>query len=262
MFRNKKIGVIVPAYNEEDFIGTVIDTIPSFVDRIYVINDASNDKTLEIVTNKAKQNPRVAIINREIKGGVGAAILSGHKAALREEMDINVIMAGDGQMDPGILDKIINPIVDDKADYVKGDRLSKHEHKQQMPTWRFFGNLLLTNLTRIVSGYWHISDPQNGYTAIRAETLKKLDLKRIEKGFAFENDMLVKLNVVDARVMDIQHPAVYRGQHSKISYSGFICKTSWVLLKDFFWRVWVKYFERKVPRGKRTETPEWVNRSE
>jgi hypothetical protein len=113
-----------------------------------------------------------------------------------------------------------------------------------MPPGRALGNFLLTYLTRIASGYWNISDPQDGYTAISVETLKKIDLDRIETGFAFENDMLVKLNVVGARVTDVQHPAVYRGQHSKIRYSKFILRTSWILLKDSIWRIRVKYFRK------------------
>jgi len=114
-----------------------------------------------------------------------------------------------------------------------------------MPLWRAFGNLLLTNLTRIASGYWNISDPQDGYTAISVEILKKIDLDRIEGGFAFENDMLVKLNVAGARVIDIPHPAIYRGQHSKIRYSKFIWQTSWILFKDCIWRIWAKYLSKK-----------------
>ncbi len=110
-----------------------------------------------------------------------------------------------------------------------------------MPPWRLFGNVLLTHLTRIASGYWSISDPQNGYTAISAKTLAKLDLNRIERGFAFENDMLVKLHAVGARVVDVPHYALYAGQHSKIRYYKFIVRTSWVLLKSTIWRLWNKY---------------------
>jgi glycosyltransferase involved in cell wall biosynthesis len=251
MYKNKKIGVVVPAHNEEEFIASVIGTMPDFVDKIYVVNDASTDKTIEIVFTKATQNEKLVIINRETNGGVGAAILSGHTRALQDDMDVLAVMAGDGQMDPAILGNILDPVVEGKADYVKGDRLSRQEHRIEMPPWRTFGNFLLTFLTRIASGYWNISDPQDGYTAISLEILKKLDLDRIEKGFAFENDMLVKLNVAGARVIDVQHPAIYCGQSSKIHYSKFIISTSWLLLKDFFWRIWAKYFKRSPARFQR-----------
>jgi glycosyltransferase involved in cell wall biosynthesis len=244
MYKDNKIGVIVPAYNEENFIGNVIDSVPSFVDRIFVVNDSSNDKTEEIINSKITQNSKVVLINRQARGGVGAAILSGHKRALAEKMDVLAVMAGDGQMDPAFLMDFIKPIAEGKVDYAKGNRLSSRVHRREMPTWRMFGNFLLTNLTRIATGYYHISDPQDGYTAISADVLKKIDLDRIEKGFAFENDILVKLNVIGARVVDIPHPAVYRGQDSKIRYSKFIFRTSYVLLRDFFWRIWVKYIRR------------------
>lgn len=244
MYKNKKIGVVVPAHNEEGFIAMVIDTMPDFVDRIYVVNDASTDRTSEIIWSKARQNSKMVVINREITGGVGAAILSGHVRGLEEDMDVLAVMAGDGQMAPAFLGNIIAPVAEGRTDYVKGNRLSCREHRREMPPWRIFGNFLLTVLTRIASGYWGIKDPQNGYTAISAETLKRLDTRRIEPGFAFENDMLVKLNVVGARVMDVQHPAVYRGQNSKIRYHEFILKTSRILLVGFFWRLRVKYFKR------------------
>lgn len=244
MYKGKKIGVVVPAYNEERFIASVINAMPDYVDRIYVVNDASIDRTPEVATNLSKRIKKVIVINRDNRGGVGAAIISGHKRALHDEIDVVAVMAGDGQMDPAILSDIIDPVVDGKADYSKGDRLSHSEHKKEMPAWRAFGNFLLTGLTRIASGYWHISDPQNGYTAISAETLKKLDLGKIERGFAFENDMLVKLNVVRAKVVDVPHAAIYRGQQSKIRYSSFILKTSWLLLKDCLWRMWVLSFKR------------------
>ncbi len=242
MYQNQKIGVVVPTHNEEQFIAAVIDTMPGFVDRIYVVNDASTDKTPEIIKEKRAYNSRLTVINRNAKGGVGAAILSGHLKGLQDGMEIMAVMAGDGQMDPEVLPRIVEPIIEGKADYVKGNRLSSPEHRKEMPAWRKFGNFLLTSLTRVASGYWNISDPQNGYTAISAATLRKLDFHSIEPGFAFENDMLVKLNAAGARVIDVEHPAVYRGQHSKIHYSNFIFRTSWILFKDFFWRIRVKYF--------------------
>jgi glycosyltransferase involved in cell wall biosynthesis len=245
MFKNKKIGVVIRAYNEEELIASVIDTIPDYVDKIYVVNDASTDKTREIISNKAKHNRKIVAINRETNGGVGAVIISGHSKALQDNMDVIAVMDGDGQMDPAILDQIIMPIVDGKADYSKGNRLSNSKDKAEMPVFRAFGNVILTFLSRISSGYWHISDPQNGYTAISTKILKHIDLLKIERGYAFENNMLARLNVIGAKVVDIPHPAIYRGQKSKIRYGNFIFKTSWILFKDFIWRIWMKYFQRK-----------------
>jgi glycosyltransferase involved in cell wall biosynthesis len=246
MIKQKKVAVVVPAHNEEEFIAGVIDTMPVYVDKIYAVDDASKDGTLKIILNKTKSCPRVIAIKRNINGGVGAAVITGHARALQDNMDVIAVMAGDGQMDPAILEQILTPVVDGRAEYSKGNRLSSAEDKKEMPAWRSFGNSLLTFLSRLSSGYWQISDPQNGYTAISAEALKKLDLNHIEKGFAFENNMLTRLNVIGARVVDVPHPAVYRGQKSKINYWKFIINTSWVLLKDFVWRIWNKYFKRKT----------------
>ena len=251
MYKNHTIGVVIPAYNEEDFVAGVIDTMPDFVDKMYLVNDASTDRTLEIALQKATENNRVVIINRKQRGGVGAAILSGHKRALQEHMEVLAVLAGDGQMDPGILLDFLDPVVDGKADYAKGDRLSRREHRREMPAWRAFGNFMLTSLTRISSGYYGISDPQNGYTAISAAVLARLNLDKIEKGFAFENDMLVNLNCIGAKVVDIPHPAVYRGQNSKIRYSHFILQTGWFLLRRFFWRIRMKYFCSQAERTRR-----------
>lgn len=248
MYKGKKIGIIVPAYNERESVAMVINTIPHFVDRIYVVNDGSTDDTVEMACDTAGQKNKVALINREKRGGVGMAIISGHKMACKDKMDIMAVMAGDGQMDPEVLDQILNPIVEGKADYSKGNRLSTPQNRKEMPAWRTFGNFLLTYLTRIASGYWHISDPQNGYSAIARGVLQKLDLDGIETGFAFENDMLIKLNVVGARVVDVPHPAKYGKGRSKIRYPRFIARTSWLLLKGFLWRIREEHMKR--PSGK------------
>lgn len=242
MYMKKRIAVVVPAYNEQSHIASVLRGIPEFIDGIYAVNDASADKTLEIMLAEAQRDSRVTVINRESRGGVGAAILTGHARALREGIDVMVVVAGDGQMDPAFLPSMIAPVVEGRADYVKGNRLSNGEARKEMPPLRLVGNFLLTSLTKVASGYWRISDPQNGYTAISADILRRLDIDGIELGFAFENDMLVKLRVAGARVMDVAHPAIYRGQRSKIRWSSFVLRTSWVLLKDYLWRIWAMYF--------------------
>ena len=242
MYRGKKIGVVTAAYNEERFIKEVIETMPSFVDGIYVTNDASTDKTEDILFSM--RDKRLAIITHSKRMGAGAATLSGYKKACTNKMDVIAVMAGDGQMDPAVLDKILDPVVEGKADYAKGNRFSTPQHKKGMPAWRIFGSFLLTYLTRIASGYWHIVDPQNGYTSVSREAIERINLDRVEKGFAFENDLLVKLNVCNARVVNVPIPARYRGERSKIRYAHFMATTSWVLFRDLIWRLWVKYVKR------------------
>ena len=244
MYKDKKIAVVIPAYNEEKFISQTISTIPSFVDHIYMVDDASTDNTYEIAANISRQNGKLKILRRPDNGGVGAAIISGHKMALKDGSDVVAVMAGDGQMDPSLLSRLLDPVVEGRAAYAKGNRLTDRQDLKEMPPWRAFGNYLLTYLTKIASGYWHISDPQDGYTAISTNTLRNLNLDEIEKGFAFENDMLVKLNAIGAIVVDVPHPAIYREQQSKIRYPYFIFRTSWLLLKDCMCRLYKKYLKR------------------
>jgi len=248
MYKNRTIGVVIRAHNESKFISSVLKSIPVIIDKIYLVNDASTDGTLEIITDLSKQDSRIEIINHLVRGGAGNAAISGQKRALSDNIDLIAIVDGDGQMDTERLVNFLDPLISGEADYTKGNRFSRKIHLNEMPKWRILGNFLLTYLTRIASGYWNISDPQNGFTAISKETLKKLDLDGVEKGFAFENDMLVKLNVVRAKVQDIPHPAIYRGQRSKINYLKFIFNTSWILFKDFFWRIWMKYVINVRPK--------------
>jgi len=241
MYQNKRIGVVIRAYNEEKFISAVVNSIPIFIDSIYIVNDASTDRTLEIIRNLGKQDERIVIIDHRIRSGPGCAAISGQKKALSENNDIIAMVDADGQMDTARLPDFLNPLLSGKADYAKGNRFSNKKHIDGMPTWRIFGNRILTILTRIASGYWHVNDPQNGYTTITRNTLEKIDLDKIYRGFAYENDMLVKLNVVGAKIIEIPHPAIYGEQISKIKYPKFVVTTSWLLLTDFLWRIWKKY---------------------
>ena len=246
MYKGKKIGVVTAACNEERFIAEVIETMPFLVDKIYVTNDASTGNTGNILGSIASD--RLVVITHKQRMGAGAATLSGYKRACADKMDVVAIMAGDGQMDPAILDRILDPVVQGRADYSEGDRLSVPQHRRGMSAWRAFGNFLLTYLARIASGYWHISDPQNGYTAVSRGVRERVDLNKVETASAFKNDLLVKLHVCGARVVNVPHPARYRGEHSKIKYLHFVLSTSWPLLKDFLCRLWVEYVRR--PSGK------------
>ncbi len=241
----------MPAYNEERFISEVVQTMPPFVDRVYAANDCSTDHTTEILAGITEE--RLVIINHEKRRGAGAAMLSGYKRACAEGMDIVAIMAGDGQMDPAILDKIINPVLEGQADYSKGNRLGNQQNTRGMPAWRLFGNRLLTQVIRIASGYRHVSDPLNGYTAITRESLTKLDLDKIERGYAFETDLLIKLNVIKARVSNVEMPSRYGNEKSKIKYLNFMLYTSWVILRDFIWRIWKKASGFRLQRVERKE---------
>lgn len=173
--------------------------------------------------------------------GVGAAIVSGYKKTLEDGIDIAAVMAGDNQMDPAFLPQLLDPIADKKCDYTMGNRLMSPDFRRGMSKWRFFGNSVLTMLTKIASGYWQMVDPQNGYTAITARALERINLDAIYPRYGYCNDVLVRLNVYGFRIKNIPHPAKYGREKSGIRYSTYICKVSRLLLKDFLWRLKFKY---------------------
>jgi glycosyltransferase involved in cell wall biosynthesis len=241
MFGSARLCVVVPAYNEELLIRETLASVPKEADAIYAVNDASIDRTQLVIEECAKKDPRIRPIRHEKNQGVGAAIVSGYRRGLEEDMQVFVVMAGDNQMDPGVMPALIHPIIQNKADYTKGNRLLSPEYRKGMSRWRFFGNSVLTFMTKFSSGYWKLMDPQNGYTAISRRALERLDLNRIYPYYGYCNDLLVRLNVFGFRVMDVEMPARYGRERSKIRYGPYIGKVSWLLFKDFLYRLRMKY---------------------
>jgi glycosyltransferase involved in cell wall biosynthesis len=189
----------------------------------------------------AKEDPRIICMKHKKNEGVGAAIVTGYKKALEDGMDIAVVMAGDNQMDASFLPDLLEPIIKGRADYVKANRLLSPRYRLGMGKWRFFGNSILTFLTKIASGYWQIMDPQNGYTVISRNALERLELDSIYPWYGYCNDILVKLNVYGLRVVDVPVPARYGMEKSSIKYGTYIVKISLMLLRNFFWRLKMKY---------------------
>jgi len=240
-YQGKKIAVVVPAHNEELLIGETLRGIPDFVARVYVVNDGSTDTTQKIVEYYARHDDTIIPISHEVNRGVGAAITTGYRKALEDGMDIVAVMAGDHQMDPKCLPALLDPIIAGKCDYTIGNRLIGQDYRQQMSRWRFFGNSILTLLTKIASGYWQMMDPQNGYTAISKRALERISLENVYPRYGYCNDLLVKLNVVGFRVINVPHTARYGLERSGIRYSTYIIRLSRLLLGDFLWRLKVKY---------------------
>lgn len=236
---------MVPAYNEENLIQPTLSSVPDFVDTIIVINDASTDRTEAITRGIQENDPRIILLSNQENQGVGSAITQGYIESLKKNVDIAAVMAGDNQMDPAFLPDLLEPIVKGEAEYTKGNRLLNKEYRKGMSTWRYFGNVLLTYLTKIASGYWHITDSQNGYTAISQKALKTIPLEKIFTYYGYCNDLLIKLNVYDFNVIDVPIPARYGTEKSKIKYSTYIIKLSYLLLKGFIYRINAKYIHKK-----------------
>jgi glycosyltransferase involved in cell wall biosynthesis len=243
MLDGKRVAVVVPAFNEERLVGETIAGIPAFVDLVYVVDDASRDRTAERV--KLLDNERVVLIEHERNMGVGAAILTGYARALTDRMDVTCVMAADNQMDPEELESLVRPVAAGEVDYAKANRLTSGQAWELIPHTRYLGNALLSLLTKIASGYWHVADSQAGYTALGLATLERLDLHRIYKRYGFPNDMLVHLNVVNARVRDVSSRPIYGvGERSGIKLHSVIPRISWLLVTGFFWRLREKYVIR------------------
>lgn len=245
MFEHKKIAVVVPAHNEEKLIGRVIDTMPEFVDRVIIVDDMSTDRTVQVVQKYAATNEKVLLVRHTQNQGVGGSIVTGYKKAADMEMDVSVVMAGDAQMDPADLPRIIEPVARNEADYVKGNRLFRGESWKMIPKVRYLGNSFLSLLTKIASGYWHVADSQCGYTAISLIALKRLPLDDIFKRYGMPNDILVKLNIDNFRVRDVSVRPVYNiGEKSGIRLWKVAPVISMLLLRGFFHRLFLKYVIR------------------
>jgi glycosyltransferase involved in cell wall biosynthesis len=243
MLEGKRVAVVVPAHDEERLIATTLGTIPGFVDRVIVVDDGSADATTERV--RSFGDSRVELVVHEQNRGVGAAIVTGYKRALEQDLDVVCVMAGDNQMDPDDLEALVRPVARGEVDYAKANRLFTGQAWELIPRTRYLGNAVLSLLTKVASGYWHVADSQSGYTAAGKDTLAVLDLDRVYTGYGFPNDMLVHLNVVNARVRDIPSRPVYGvGERSGIRYHKVAPRISWLLVKGFFWRLREKYVIR------------------
>jgi glycosyltransferase involved in cell wall biosynthesis len=240
MYSQHRIGIVIPAYNEENLIGETLRSIPLYVDRIYVVDDGSTDTTAAKI-KEFETDLRYVYIGHGKNHGVGAAITTGYRRALKDGLDIVAVMAGDNQMDPKYLPYLLDPIAWKIADYTKGNRLLNHVVKNGMPPFRSFGNSLLTYVTKMSSGYYEMIDPQNGYTAISRRALQRIDLDSVYEGYGYCNDLLAKLNVAGCKVLDVVIPARYGAEKSKIRYGIYIFKVSWLLFKTFIWRLYMKY---------------------
>jgi glycosyltransferase involved in cell wall biosynthesis len=247
MFEGRSVIVVVPAYNEEKLIGTVLDTMPKVVDRVIVVDDASTDGTAAALEALKGRCPRLRVVRHERNGGVGAAIVTGYKAALEESREnaLVVVMAGDAQMDPADLPKVLAPLARGEADYTKGNRLRTGEAWTIIPRHRYLGNAALSFATKIASGYWHVADSQSGYTAVTRDALATLQLDRLYPRYGFPNHLLVELNLYDFRVRDVPIRPVYNvGEVSGIRLPKVVPTLSWLLFKCYFWRMKEKYVIR------------------
>ncbi|MCX6135476.1 MAG: glycosyltransferase family 2 protein [Ignavibacteriales bacterium] len=245
MYRKKCIAVVVPAYNEEKLIGRVVETMPRFVDHVVVVNDCSTDQTRGVLEKLRKSHPKLVLIDHQQNRGVGGAIATGYKWARDNRVDVAAVMGGDAQMDPSELAKLVDPVVRGWTDYAKGNRLFSGDAWKIIPRTRYIGNSILSFLTKIASGYWHVADSQSGYTAISKKALQMIDWDEMYPRYGQPNDLLVRLNVFNFRVVDVPVTPVYNiGEKSGIKLERIVFTLSVLLLRRFIWRMKQKYIIR------------------
>lgn len=245
MYKGKKISAVIPAHNEETQIGRVIETMPAFVDQIIIVDDNSTDRTVDVIKACQKTHSHITLIRHNVNKGAGGAMITAYNYAREQDTDVAVRMDGDGQMNPDDLSAILDPVVEGKADYSKGNRLFTGEAYQKIPKVRYFGNAFLSLFTKIASGYWHVADSQSGYTAITKKALHLIDWNRLYTWYGHPNDILVRLNVHNLKVKDVPVEPVYNiGEKSGIKVGKAIFKIGWLLIKLFFWRMKEKYIIR------------------
>lgn len=245
MYKNRSICAVIPAHNEATQISNVITTMPEFIDRIVVVDDASSDDTAQVVCSHQERNQKIILLQHEKNQGCGGSLSTGYQWVRENGYDVAVRMDGDGQMDPGDLPALLDPVVEDRADYSKGNRLFTGEAYRKIPKIRYFGNAFLSLLTKIASGYWHVADFQSGYTAINKDALHVIDWDKMYKRFGQPNDLMVRLNIYNFRVADVPVKPIYNvGEKSGMNIFKVIFTISWLLMTLFFWRMKEKYIIR------------------
>lgn len=265
MYRGQTVGVVLPAYNEAEHVGSVIESLPTYVDRVYAIDDCSSDETWDVIREYATTSdqttqqvaaanadateevmlpdghggevPDVVPVQHTVNQGAGGTLKTGYLLAARDGMDATVTIDADGQMDPDEMDRLLDPIVEGRAGFSKGNRLADSDAAGGMPPFRLLGNWLLTLMMKPASGYWRLRDPQNGYTAISKEALDAVEIEAIPDDHDYPNDLLARLNAAGVRVADVPMAAIYGDEESTIEFSEFVKRTSTTILSAFLWRL-------------------------
>ena len=239
-----KVAVVIPCFRAEKSIERVTLAIPSTVDLIICVDDASDDATRSVIERLVSADDRVILVQHENNKGVGGATISGYLRALEEGADILVKMDSDGQMDPSFIPDLVNPIMNGRADYVKGNRFFDIETVKEMPLIRLFGNAALSFANKVSTGYWRLFDPTNGFTAIHANILYMIPLDKVHKRYFFESDMLFRASILRCCVMDVPMQAVYRDEKSGLSIMNAMVTFPFLQARNLCKRILYNYFIR------------------
>jgi glycosyltransferase involved in cell wall biosynthesis len=246
MYRNKKISLVIPAYNEEKLIRPTLQNIPQVFDAVYVVDDRSPDKQNEVIAECAKADPRIHLLVHEVNQGPGGAIITGYLQSSKDGIDITVVVGGDNQMDLSEVNRFLDPIIDNEVDYTKGNRFLLNQLEDtlgKMPKSRLFGNIIITALTKIASGFYKTMDVVDGYTAISKLAIDTINWKHAWKRYGYPMDFLIRINAYGFKIKEVPRTAIYLPgeRQSQIKGFNYALKVSPMLLRHFFWRLRFKY---------------------
>lgn len=242
MWNDSKITVVIPCYKVDQHIESTVNGLPEWIDEVVLVNDCSPDHSLELLNQLAAIHPKITVLSNKVNMGVGGAMITGFRHALKTDTDVIVKMDGDGQMNPTFLPNLLLPLCNKQAEYAKGNRFNDFEALKRMPTSRRFGNLGLSFLIKAASGYWEVFDPSNGFFAISKDTFRRLDLDKLAPRYFFESSLLIELYYTGARIQDVPMPAIYGEEVSNLSVTKTLFGFPPKLLKALFRRVLLSYF--------------------
>ena len=239
-----RVAIVIPCYGVARHIAGVVASIPGDYEPIVCVDDCSVDGTADAIREIG--DPRVVLVRTAYNRGVGGAMKTGYVQALACGADIIVKMDGDGQMSAEDLPSLLAPLLDGSADYAKGNRFVDREALRRMPRLRLWGNAALTFASKMASGYWNMLDVTNGYTAITASMLRRVNFARLAERYFFETSMLIELNILRARVADVEMPARYGDERSSLRISRVVATFPRMLLRGaarrFYWRYLIEDF--------------------
>lgn len=242
MYKKLTVAVVIPCYNEEKLITETIDGLPDFIDTIIAVNDASKDKTIDVLTSLKKKNKKLAIVDNKINQGVGGALIAGYEYALKNTDATAIgIVAGDAQFDTSYLAPMLDVFIEENADYVKASRFFHREAFKKMPRYRQFGNIFISLLTKFSTGYYTITDITNGCGFLRRSIIEKVDFEFVQKRYDYETSMLTALSIANAKVIDHAVPAIYGEETSTIKLIPTALRNLRAVWTGFWRRVYYKY---------------------
>lgn len=244
MYRDHRISLVIPAYNEERLIRPTLENVPPLIDKVFVNDDCSTDSTTDVVREMAAKDNRIELLAQTVNQGVGQGIINGYLQSAKEKFDIAVVIGGDHQMDLAEVERFLDPIIDGEVDYTKGNRFFGGMGAfDRMPKTRLIPNMIISAMTKIASGYYKVVDVVDGYTAISRRAIESIDWSKAWKGYGYPMEFLIQLNMRGFKIMDVPRTAIYlEGERqSQIKGVKYALKVGPMLHRKFFWRIWNKY---------------------